>query len=173
MPGHPVRGEARGPVVPGRAGHRASGKPGSGRSGDDRPRSGLVRVYDKGHYRGLERFDTMGSALERHVAGRDLPAVREDGPRTRRRFGQREHSVRLRGCDPPLEDRPGGRGRGPVHRRADGGRGSEGRNPRPPPGPRSSKCRPSADGNPPPYPAATPGAGSPAVALVARLRYGA
>ena len=41
----------------------------------------------------------MGSALERHTEGRDLPAVRETGPRARH-FGQREYQARLRGCAP-------------------------------------------------------------------------
>ena len=35
------------------------------------------RTADKRYYRGLERFDTMGSALERHVEGQGGLAVQE------------------------------------------------------------------------------------------------
>ena len=77
------------------------------------------------------------------------------GPATR----PTEHRVRS-GHRPATCRR--GRDRGPrVRPLATGRRGAV---PSPPPGPRSSKCRTPADGNPPRCPAAMPGASSPPVA---------
>ena len=66
------------------------------------------------------RPGATGRRPSRHHVGRPAPGLRSRRARgSRSRSRGREHPD-----DPPLEDRPGGRGHGPVHGRTDGGTGS-------------------------------------------------